>query len=171
MPRDENLGSALASTERAPLGVSVVSRLGKCATPCLSQNKAVHTRWTAFCLPRDENLGSALASTERAPLGVSVVSSLGKCATPYLSQNKAVHTRWTAFCFSPFRCAILTLLQSNSLTIRDGICGQIPIPSLRSLRIPPLPPTKPALEKVWVFCLLWINKAPQKLKLLGCFVI
>ena len=93
-----------------------------------------------FCLPRDENLGSALASTERAPLGVSVVSRLGKCTTPYLSQNKAVHTRWTAFCFSPFRCAILTLLQSNSLTIRDGICGQIPIPSLRSLRIPPLPP-------------------------------
>ena len=178
------------------MGVSVVSRLGKWATPYLSQNKAVHTRWTAFCfspfrcailtllqsnsltirdgicgqipipslrslripplpptkpalekvwvfcLPRDENLGSALASTERAPLGVSVVSRLGKCATPCLSQNKAVHTRWTAFCFSPFRCAILTLLQSNSLTIRDGICKQIPIPSLRSLRIPPLPPKK-----------------------------
>ena len=28
--------------------------------------------------------------------------------------------------------------------------------------------TKPALEKVWVFCLLWINKAPQK-RTLGVF--
>ena len=79
------------------------------------------------------------AVTEQSVQGFESLRFRQRLATPFWSQKKAVHTRWAAFLFLLLVCQP-ELSQKWLLTTRDAPL-RCAIPSLRSFRIPSLPPT------------------------------